>query len=52
MIQENAAGLDDFLNRHLSYGEVDASINNCIEVLPQQVKDSVLLGISKENFSV
>jgi 3-hydroxyisobutyrate dehydrogenase len=51
MIQENAAGLDDFLNRHLSYGEVDNSIANCIEVLPQQVKDSVMLEISKGNFS-
>ena len=52
MVQKNASGLDDFLNQHLSYTDVDASINNCIEALPQQVKDSVMLDISKDNFSV
>jgi 3-hydroxyisobutyrate dehydrogenase len=52
MLQENASGLDDFLNQHLSYTDVDASINNCIAVLPQRVKDSVMLDINKDNFSV
>ena len=51
MIQKNASWLDDFLNQHLSYTDVDASINNCIAVLPQRVKDSVMLDIDKDNFS-
>ena len=52
MIQKNASGLDEFLNQHLSYSDVDASINNCIAVLPQRVKDSVMLDMNKDNFSV
>ena len=51
MIQKNAAGMDEFVNRHISYSDVDASINNCIAVLPQRVKDSVMLDISKNDFS-
>jgi 3-hydroxyisobutyrate dehydrogenase len=52
MIQANSSGLDDFLNRHLSYSDVDASINNCIAVLPGRVQDSVMLDIDKTDFSV
>jgi 3-hydroxyisobutyrate dehydrogenase-like beta-hydroxyacid dehydrogenase len=51
MIQQNASGLDNFLNHNLSYSDVDASINNCIAVLPQRVQDSVMLAIDKDNFS-
>ena len=51
MLQDNASELDAFMNRNLSYSDIDASINNCIAVLPQRVKDSVMLEISKENFS-
>ena len=50
MIQKNASELDDFTTRHISYADVDASIKNSIAVLPQRVKDSVMLDISKENF--
>jgi 3-hydroxyisobutyrate dehydrogenase-like beta-hydroxyacid dehydrogenase len=50
MIRENAPGLDDFINKHISYSDVDASIKNCITVLPQQVKGSVLLDINKDSF--
>ena len=52
MIQKNSSGIDAFVNRHISYSDVDASINNCIEVLPQRVKDSVMLDMSSDNFSV
>jgi 3-hydroxyisobutyrate dehydrogenase len=52
MIQENASGLDQFLNRNLSFSDVDGSINNCIAVLPQRVQDSVMLDINKLNFSI
>ena len=52
MIQKNASRLDHFLNKNLNYSDVDASINNCIAVLPQRVKDSVMLDIDKDNFSV
>jgi len=51
MIKQNASGLDQFLNRNLSYSDVDASINNCIAVLPQRVQDSVMLAINKDSFS-
>ena len=51
MIRENASELDDFLNHNLSFSDVDASINNCIAVLPQRVQDSVMLDIGKDNFS-
>jgi 3-hydroxyisobutyrate dehydrogenase len=51
MIQKNASGLDDFTTRHINYADVDASIKNSIAVLPQRVKDSVMLDISKDNFS-
>jgi 3-hydroxyisobutyrate dehydrogenase-like beta-hydroxyacid dehydrogenase len=51
MIQQNAAGLDRFLNQNLSYSDVDASINNCIAVLPRRVQDSVMLEIDKDSFS-
>jgi 3-hydroxyisobutyrate dehydrogenase-like beta-hydroxyacid dehydrogenase len=39
MIKVNAPGLERFMNQHLSYSDVDASINNCIAVLPQRVQD-------------
>ena len=52
MAQSNASELDGFLNRHLSYSDVDASINNCITVLPRQVRDSVMLDIKASNFGV
>ncbi len=51
MIRKNSSGIDDFVNRHISYSDVDASINNCIEVLPRRVKDSVMLDMNKNNFS-
>jgi len=51
MIQKNSAGLDDFLNRNLSYTDVDASITNCIAVLPPRVQASVLLDINQDSFN-
>jgi hypothetical protein len=51
MIKKNASGLDDFTTQHISYTDVDASIKNSIAVLPQRVKDSVMLDINMDNFS-
>ena len=51
MIQKNAPGIDDFTTQHINYTDVDASIQNSIAVLPQRVKDSVMLDINMENFS-
>ena len=51
MIKKNASGLDGFINQHIRYSDVDASIQNCIAALPQQVKDSVMLDIRQESFS-
>ena len=33
MIKENASGLDDFINQHISFSDVAASIQNCIAAL-------------------
>jgi 3-hydroxyisobutyrate dehydrogenase len=52
MIQKNASELDDFITRLINYSDVDASIKNSIAVLPQRVKDSVMLDVNKDNFSV
>ena len=51
MIQKNSSALDEFITQHISYTDVDASIENSISVLPQRVKDSVMLDIDKGNFS-
>ena len=51
MIKENASGLDDFINQHISYNNVDASIQNCIAALPDKVKMSVALDIKVDSFS-
>jgi len=51
MIRKNAPGLDRFLNENHSYSDVDASINNCISVLPKRVRDSVMPDINKDNLT-
>lgn len=50
MIQENAAGIDNFTARQISYTDIDASIQNSIAALPQRIKDSVMLDINTKNF--
>jgi len=50
MIKKNASELDGFITQHLSYRDVDSSIQNCITVLPQKVKDSVKLDINEDSF--
>ena len=52
MMTENAKDLDNFANQYIDYSDIDASINNCIEVLPQRVKESVMLGMTQNSFSV
>ncbi|MGD8290633.1 MAG: NAD(P)-binding domain-containing protein [Desulfobacterales bacterium] len=52
MIRKNASGIDNFTAKHISYTDVDTSIKNAIAVLPQRVKDSVMLEISTEDFRV
>ena len=51
LIMKNAAGLDAFINQSISYENIDACINNCINVLPEQVKNSVLLDVNNDSFS-
>jgi len=51
MLKENASGLDNFINRNISYNNVDVSIQNCIAALPEKVKKSVALDINPESFS-
>ena len=50
MTKEQAADLDNFINDRLHYNDLGASIQNAIDVLPGQVKASVLLDIGEENF--
>ncbi|NQU13904.1 MAG: NAD(P)-dependent oxidoreductase [Desulfobacteraceae bacterium] len=52
MIRENAEGIDAFLNKQIRYPDVDSSIKNSIAVLPDRVKDTVMLDIKKESFIV
>ncbi len=52
MIRKNAAGLDEFINRHILYTDPQASIQNAIAVLPEHVKDSVMLDITADHFRV
>ena len=49
--KELESGLDDFINPHISYNDVDASIQNCIAALPERVKASVSLDINVDSFS-
>jgi 3-hydroxyisobutyrate dehydrogenase-like beta-hydroxyacid dehydrogenase len=50
MIRENAAGLDEFINKNIVYTDAEASIQNAIAVLPERVKASVMLEISADDF--
>ncbi len=51
MIEENAAELDDFINRHISYTDVEKTIQNAVTLLPERVKASVMLDIKSEDFN-
>lgn len=51
MISENASGLNAFINQHISYDNINEGISKCIEVLPEQVKASVLLDINRDSFT-
>ena len=50
MMREQAEALDSFINDRLHYNDVAASIQNAIDVLPEQVKASVLLDIGEDHF--
>lgn len=50
MIGRNAKELDTFINRRLSYRDVDACIQGSIAALPQRVRDSVVLDIRPASF--
>lgn len=52
MLAANAKALDGFLNRQISYGDPETSINNCIAALPTRVRASVLLDIDANSFNV
>ena len=51
MIRKDAAGLDEFINRHIHYSDPGKSIQNAIAVLPEHVKASVLLEIKEDAFT-
>ena len=52
MIKENAADIDAFMTQSIKFNDIETSIQNCIEALPERVKDSVQLNISHHDFNV
>ncbi len=51
MIKTNARDIDAFVNKNVDYNNIEASINNSIDVLPDHVKRTVLLDISSADFN-
>ena len=51
LLRENAAEIDKFVNSHLGYPDLEASLRNCIDALPQRVRESVMLDIDKGSFA-
>jgi 3-hydroxyisobutyrate dehydrogenase len=50
MLKDQAAELDTFANACIRFGDVDTTLKNCIEALPDQVKESVCLDIQASSF--
>ncbi len=50
MIKANADDIDAFVNKNVDYNDVETSINNSIDALPERVKQSVLLDVSSADF--
>lgn len=50
MVKREAAGLDKFVNRNLSYADPENSIQNAIAALPERVRASVRLDIGRDDF--
>ena len=50
MIKANANDIDAFVNRNVDYNDIESSINNSIDALPEKVKQSVLLDVSSADF--
>jgi 3-hydroxyisobutyrate dehydrogenase len=50
MLKENSGDIDAFLQKNIDYLDSKSSIQKCIDVLPQKVKQSVLLNIDQSSF--
>lgn len=50
MLKDQAAELDTFANTCIRFGDVVTTLKNCIEALPDQVKESVCLDIQSSSF--
>ena len=50
MVKDQAADLDAFAADCIRFGDVDATLNNCIAALPQKVQASVCLAIAETDF--
>jgi 3-hydroxyisobutyrate dehydrogenase-like beta-hydroxyacid dehydrogenase len=50
MVRENAKELNEFLGERINYSDIESSIRHSIEVLPDRVKDSVMLDIHEGQF--
>ncbi len=50
MLKTHASDIDAFVNKNIDYNNIESSINNSINALPEKVKQSVLLDISGDDF--
>ncbi len=50
MLKENSRDIDAFFKKNIDYSDIESSIQNCIEVLPRRVKESVMLDIDESSF--
>jgi len=49
-LRKNAEDINTFVNRHVVYPDVRASIQNCIRALPEKVRASVMLDMNPDSF--
>ena len=50
MLSDNSQDIDAFLKKNIDYANMETSIQNCIEVLPPKVRESVMLDIDANSF--
>jgi 3-hydroxyisobutyrate dehydrogenase-like beta-hydroxyacid dehydrogenase len=51
MLSNNSQDIDAFLKKNIDYSNMETSIQNCIEVLPPKVRESVMLDIDESSFN-
>lgn len=51
MLKKNSRDIDAFHKKNIDYSDLESSIQNCIDVLPRRVKESVMLDIDETSFN-